>query len=99
MFELEEMQGCHSCINEKDFDTEKEPCKSCNGFSHYENKNEFLENASITFIDKENNRTVSYDCPKKIEFFDNGIVVVDCVDGFKTKIFNNEWTKIEIEKW
>ena len=48
MFELEEMQGCHSCVNEKDFDTEKEPCKSCYGFSHYENKNEFLENTSTT---------------------------------------------------
>ena len=54
MFELEEMQGCHSCVNEKDFDTEKEPCKSCNGFSHYENK--FLKNTSITFINEKNNR-------------------------------------------
>ncbi len=43
MFELEEMQGCHSCINEKDFDTEKEPCKSCYGFSHYENKDKVKE--------------------------------------------------------
>jgi hypothetical protein len=44
MFELEEMQGCHSCVNEKDFDTEKEPCKSCNGFSHYINKYENQNN-------------------------------------------------------
>lgn len=58
-----------------------------------------MENASVTFIDKENNRSVSYDYPRNIKFLDNGIVVVDCGDEFRTRIFSNEWTKIEIEKW
>lgn len=43
MFDLEEMQGCHSCVNEKDFDTEKEPCKSCNNFSHYKYKKDAVK--------------------------------------------------------
>lgn len=58
-----------------------------------------MGNTSITFINEENNRLVSYDCPKKIEIFDNGTVVLNCADGFATRIFNNEWTKIKIEKW
>ena len=58
-----------------------------------------MENTSITFINEENNRSVSYDYPKKIEIFDNGTVVLNCIDGFTTRIFDNEWTKIEIEKW
>ena len=58
-----------------------------------------MKNASITFINEENNRLVSYDYPEKIEIFDNGTVVLDCADGFITRIFDNEWTKIEIEKW
>ncbi len=58
-----------------------------------------MENISITFINEYTNRSVSYDYPKKIEIFDNGIVVVDCIHGFKTKMFSNEWTEIKIEKW
>jgi hypothetical protein len=58
-----------------------------------------MENTSVMFINEKDWRTVSYDSPKKIEFFDDGSVTVDCSDGFKTRIFNNEWTKIEIEKW
>ena len=38
MFESEEMIGCHSCMNEDEFDTEKEPCKSCQGMSNYVSK-------------------------------------------------------------
>lgn len=58
-----------------------------------------MENISITFIDEENNRSVSYDSPVEIKIFENGAVSVLCRDNFKTIITNNEWTKIEIEKW
>ncbi len=60
-----------------------------------------MENISITFIDEENNRSISYDHPRNIEFLDNGIVVVDCggIFEFKTRMLANEWTRIEIEKW
>ena len=37
MFEVDEMEGCHSCLYEE-FDIEKEPCKHCYGFSSYTKK-------------------------------------------------------------
>ena len=37
-FELKNIPGCHSCKYEEEFDTEREPCKSCYGLSHYENR-------------------------------------------------------------
>lgn len=36
--EMDELEGCYSCIHEEEFDTEKEPCKSCCGLSHYRPK-------------------------------------------------------------
>ena len=35
MFDVENIPGCHSCQHEKQFNTEREPCKSCFGLSHY----------------------------------------------------------------
>ena len=35
MFEVDEMEGCHSCLYEGVFNTDKEPCKYCYGLSLY----------------------------------------------------------------
>ena len=37
-FNVDDLPGCHSCIHEKDFDTDKEPCKYCYGLSMYTKK-------------------------------------------------------------
>jgi hypothetical protein len=57
-----------------------------------------MEDKSIVFIDEKNNRSVSYDLPVKVEFHES-YVFIKCEDGFATRVSNDEWTKIEIEKW
>ena len=57
------------------------------------------ENYSITFIDSVRNREVSYDKPTRIDILESGIIKIRCSDGFCTFIKNEEWNRIEIEKW
>ena len=54
---------------------------------------------SITFIDEIDNRKVSYDAPKIVEFLDTGAVRIKCKDGFQTVISSAEWQKIEVDSW
>jgi hypothetical protein len=42
-FDPDEMEGCHSCKHNENFNTEKEPCKSCYGLSKYTKKEEKCE--------------------------------------------------------
>ena len=53
---------------------------------------------SITFIDKNGNRYVTFDNPLRIEFLDDGILKIKCEDGFQTLIAKDEWQKAEIKK-
>lgn len=54
---------------------------------------------SITFIDTDTNRRISYDAPISLEFLDSGGVRIKCKGGFQTVIGSSEWRRIEIESW
>ncbi len=58
-----------------------------------------MKDYSITFIDSERNRKVSYDKPTRIDILESGCIKIRCSDGFCTLIKKEEWDKVKIEKW
>lgn len=89
MYEVEEMEGCHSCKYGENFDSEKEPCKYCYGLSLYTKKeNKKMSDLTIKLSDtskemfnKGDNKKAFIDVYNYLARHDYGKMILDFENG------------------